>query len=150
MHHLKRVAVAAAAAFTLGSALGVDSDGFKTVVKPFFEAHCVSCHGPDKSKGKITVHSLNGSDLVAGRDLEHWESILEVLADGEMPPEDEPQPKEDARQAVAKWIEDGLRSYVEKAAQDPEKMKLSGGERARLRRKTQGLKKRRRTSRGHF
>jgi mono/diheme cytochrome c family protein len=92
--------------------------GFEARVKPFFEAHCIRCHGPKNSKGKITVHTLSASDLVDGRGLEHWENILEMLESGEMPPEDEPQPNQTERDAVARWIEDGLRAYVEKASND--------------------------------
>lgn len=89
-------------------------DGFDQGIKPFFNAHCVRCHGADKSKGKITVHSLHG-DLSEGQELERWETILEMVEDGEMPPDDEPQPDENERAAVAKWIDDGLRAYVENA-----------------------------------
>jgi hypothetical protein len=88
--------------------------GFKAQVKPFFEKHCVECHGPEKSKGKITLHTLDG-DLTAGQELERWETILDVLELKEMPPEDEPQPDDAERQAVAKWIKGGLRDYVENA-----------------------------------
>ena len=89
-------------------------EGYESGVAPFFEEHCVACHGPKKSKGKITVHSLDG-DLSAGQEMERWELILEMLESGEMPPEDEPQPDNSERDAVAKWINDGLRAYVVKA-----------------------------------
>jgi mono/diheme cytochrome c family protein len=92
-------------------------DGFKSGIVPFFKEHCITCHGPDKSKGKITVHTLNG-DLTAGHDLEHWELILEMLESGEMPPEDEPQPAPADRRAVAQWIEAGLRDYVASASSE--------------------------------
>ncbi|MDC0322468.1 DUF1592 domain-containing protein [Verrucomicrobiales bacterium] len=90
--------------------------GFKEQVAPFFEANCIECHGPEKSKGKITVHSLDG-DLSAGQELERWELILEMLESGEMPPEDEKQPSDAERKAVATWIEAGLRDYVAKASE---------------------------------
>jgi len=90
--------------------------GYQSHVAPFFEKHCVQCHGPEKSKGKITLHSLDG-DLSAGQELERWELILEMLESGEMPPEDEPQPDDGAREATAAWIEAGLQDYVEKASQ---------------------------------
>lgn len=67
-------------------------EGFKTVVAPFFKAHCVRCHGAEKSKGEITVHALNG-DMSLGQELDKWESILDMLQVGEMPPATEPQPK---------------------------------------------------------
>jgi hypothetical protein len=91
-------------------------DGFDSHVELFFEAHCIKCHGPMKAKGKMTLHTLSG-DLSSGHDLDHWELILEILESGEMPPEDEPQPSETERAAVAKWIETGLRDSVEKASE---------------------------------
>lgn len=89
--------------------------GFKFKVLPFFKANCMKCHGPTKSKGKITLHNLEG-DLSAGQELKRWETILEVLESGEMPPEEEKQPKEAERQAIAKWIDGGLREYVAEAS----------------------------------
>jgi hypothetical protein len=85
--------------------------GFKAKVAPFFEAHCIECHGPKKSKGKITLHSLGG-DLAAGQELERWETILDALKHVDMPPEEEDQPSAADRAAVVKWIESGLRDYV--------------------------------------
>jgi hypothetical protein len=89
--------------------------GYKSQVMPFFKSNCIRCHGPKKSKGKITLHTIDGG-LAAGHDLERWELILEMLESGEMPPEDEPQPKLTDRQAVTRWIETGLRAYVDKAS----------------------------------
>lgn len=93
------------------------ADGYQTIVAPFFQQHCVRCHGPEKSKGKITVHSLN-SDLSLGQELDKWESILDMLEFGEMPPADEPQPKAAETKAVIKWIESGMRDYVAKVSQE--------------------------------
>ena len=87
--------------------------GFESHIKPFFKANCVKCHGPDKSKGEITVHSLAGN-LAAGQELERWEHILDALAHEDMPPEEEDQPSAADRAAVVKWIESGLRDYVKK------------------------------------
>ena len=94
-----------------------DVAGYKDIVAPFFEKHCIRCHGPVKSKGKITVHSLDG-DLSAGQELERWEAILDVLEHGEMPPEDEPQPTDAEREQVAAWIESGMRDYVTHASKE--------------------------------
>ena len=53
----------------------------------FFEAHCVKCHGPDKQKGKVRLDDMppNAKGLTA---LERWETVLDVLENGDMPPED--------------------------------------------------------------
>lgn len=91
--------------------------GYTARVAPFFDAHCVACHGPDKSKGKVTLHNLDG-DLSAGQDLERWSLILDLLESGEMPPEDEPQPPAAERAAVADWIKQGLRDQLARASQE--------------------------------
>ena len=99
-----------------GSLLGIPpgAEGHKSHVKVFFDTYCIKCHGPDKSKGKLTLHTLDG-DLSSGQGLERWEDILDVLEFGEMPPEDEKQPKGVEVQAIVQWIDSGLRDYVEKA-----------------------------------
>ena len=91
-------------------------DGFSKHVMPFFEANCIECHGPKKSKGKVTLHNLDG-DLATGNNLERWETILDMLKSGEMPPEDETQPTPAARAAIVKWIDDGLREQSKRVSE---------------------------------
>lgn len=93
------------------------SNGYNDSVKPFFEQYCIKCHGPEKSKGKITLHTLDG-DLAsgAGGELERWETILDVLKHGDMPPEEEKQPSTAERDALQKWIDKGMQDYVAKAS----------------------------------
>ena len=100
---------------TFGFAEARVATSFKKDVVPFFEEYCIRCHGPEKSKGQISLHTLDG-DLSAGRELERWEDILEMLESGEMPPEDEAQPNQTDRMAIADWINRGLHDYVKKAS----------------------------------
>lgn len=57
----------------------------------FFQAHCISCHGLEKQKGKFRVDDLSFS-LSDVQTAERWQMVLNALNAGEMPPEDEPQP----------------------------------------------------------
>jgi mono/diheme cytochrome c family protein len=100
-----------------GHAIPAGEAGHRSHIKPFFETYCIQCHGPDKSKGKITLHTLDGN-LAAGADgeMERWEKILEVMDFEEMPPEDEKQPTAAEREAVKAWIDQGMRDHVAKAA----------------------------------
>ena len=82
-----------------GATTTLAAEEFDRVVAPFFKAHCVKCHGPEKQKGKVTLHNVDGG-LAAGKSLERWELILEVLESGEMPPEEETERPDAA--AVAK------------------------------------------------
>lgn len=96
------------------AAIPAGGEGFTTRVAPFFKDNCIKCHGPEKSKGKMALHTLDG-DLAAGRDLERWEKILKELKSGEMPPEDEKQPTDSERNALIGWIESGMRQFASKA-----------------------------------
>jgi len=79
-----------------------------------FNSYCVSCHGPKRSKGKMTLHDLDGG-LSAGHDLLRWEKVLKELKSGEMPPEDEDQPTDAERNALIAWIEAGMRKFASTA-----------------------------------
>ena len=75
----------------------------------------MGCHGPRKSKGRITLHNLEG-DLSLGQEHDRWERILDVLERQEMPPEDEEnQPSAQERAAVVRWIQSALRDAIETA-----------------------------------
>lgn len=90
------------------------ADGYESHVKPFFQTHCIKCHGPTNNKGEIRLDALS-VDLSSGRDVEKWESVLNMLEFGEMPPIEEPQPKKAEVQAVIKWIESGMQEAAERA-----------------------------------
>jgi hypothetical protein len=78
--------------------------GFETIVKPFLAEHCYACHGNEKQKKELNLESFTThASLIEHR--ERWESVIERLRGREMPPDDEPQPEEKQRQAVADWIE---------------------------------------------
>jgi mono/diheme cytochrome c family protein len=77
-------------------------------VGTFFSEYCVKCHGPEKSKGKVTLHDIG--NLGDGRNLELWSEIHDVLDSGEMPPEEKTQPSKAERDAMLKWIAEGRRA----------------------------------------
>lgn len=93
------------------------NDGYDSLVRPFFKAHCIACHGPDKSKGELALHTLDG-DLRSGRGVERWEAVLDAIESGAMPPEGELQPDPSKRKAVADWINSQLRAYVKAASKE--------------------------------
>lgn len=47
----------------------------------------MACHGPKKSKGKFRIDTLD-PDLMNGDDVDWWLEVLDVLSNGEMPPDD--------------------------------------------------------------
>lgn len=55
----------------------------------FFKEYCISCHGPEKQKGKVRL-DFNSEKLFSN--LELIEDLIMVLEDGEMPPKKKKQP----------------------------------------------------------
>jgi hypothetical protein len=77
--------------------------GFDTIVKPFLAKNCFSCHGHEKHKRDLNFESLTSvRTLIDDRD--RWDEVVLKLRQREMPPDDEPQPPEHMRQAVAGWL----------------------------------------------
>ncbi|HEX8913663.1 MAG TPA: DUF1592 domain-containing protein [Humisphaera sp.] len=84
-------------------------------VAGFLQAHCVRCHGPQKSKGGLAFHGL-GDAVTSGADAERWARIVVVLQKGEMPPEDEAQPAPAERAAAVAAIRSRLATFEADAA----------------------------------
>ncbi|MCF7785511.1 MAG: DUF1592 domain-containing protein [Prosthecobacter sp.] len=64
--------------------------------KALFQETCVSCHGPDKQKGKFRVDDLP-FEIKDIETAEKWQKVLNQMNSGDMPPEDEKQPKNEAK-----------------------------------------------------
>jgi len=78
---------------------------FDSQIVPLLKANCISCHGPAKSKGKVTLHTITG-DPANETSIALWRRVLEQLEIGAMPPEDETQPSVHEREAMIEWIKD--------------------------------------------
>ncbi len=64
--------------------------------RTLFKNHCISCHGPEKQKGKFRVDELP-LEINSIENAEKWQKVLNALNSGEMPPEEEKQPSNAAK-----------------------------------------------------
>lgn len=85
----------------------VAPEGRDSLVKPFFEQHCNSCHNEKKHKGDLRTDNLEVK-LDSPKTMAHWEEIMNRINSGDMPPDDEPRPKPEEIAKVADWIADQL------------------------------------------
>jgi hypothetical protein len=92
---------------------------FKAAVHPFLKTYCTSCHGGEKPKGDLDLSVYATVDGVL-KDLRRWETVLEQLEAGSMPPgKAKEHPTMEARRQAVAWIRD-LRKYEAKRnAGDP-------------------------------
>lgn len=91
---------------------------YKDLVQPLLKEKCVSCHGPNKQKGKLRLDipenilkgGKNGDAIKAGNALES-EMIKRLLLpkgdDGHMPPEQKPQLTEKEIALLHWWVASG-------------------------------------------
>ncbi len=70
----------------------------------FFKAHCVKCHGKGgKVKGKVNLLTLKDASALRAKP-ELMETLIGVLEDRAMPPEDEPALKEADRKKIIETL----------------------------------------------
>jgi len=84
--YLKETRAAADASDAIPKANIVD---FKKSVEPILTKSCLTCHGPEKAKGRLRIDRLN-PDLLTGPDVERWREVYNAVSKSEMPPENEP------------------------------------------------------------
>ena len=105
------------------------SDGpvFDKVILPILQEKCMSCHGPDKAKGKLRLHSrefIEAADgLIEPHDLEASELVYRVSLplndpdDEKMPPSGEPnQLTQDEIWLLKWWVANGA-DYTKKLSE---------------------------------
>lgn len=81
---------------------------FKKVVQPFLQNHCIKCHGAEKQKGKVALHTIT-SDFGKDPEVTRWVEVLDMLSFAEMPPpEEKEQPDPLATAQVIAWIKQKL------------------------------------------
>ncbi len=101
---------------------------FKDVIMPILEAKCTKCHGADKGKGKLRMHTFadlmkGGSDgattVVVGKpgdSLAVKRIELGKDDDEHMPPSDEPQITKEELALLKWWIQEGASDSATVAA----------------------------------
>lgn len=76
---------------------------FRQHVLPILAKACVGCHGPDAQEGNIRIDTLD-PDLLRGQDVNWWLEVQAVLSNGEMPPPDADELKDEDRRRVVEWL----------------------------------------------
>src|SRR5262249_20358402 len=76
---------------------------FTARMKPFFDAHCIDCHGPEVQKAALRLDQLK-PDLGDARTMARWVRIHDRIAAGEMPPKKRPRPPRADLDAVTQTL----------------------------------------------
>ena len=90
-------------------AFGLKADEeFTRKIRPFLNTYCISCHGPEKQKGKIRFDRLTAS-MSDRKEAELWMRMLEAMEFGEMPSDSAKKfPAKAEARLVQGWISRAL------------------------------------------
>ena len=94
------------------------ADRFNQHFRPFAKKFCVRCHNSKKARGELDLSRYTEAGHVTAN-FRRWNHIIEFIRDGEMPPEDEPQPTIEERKVVTEALEAILLDEARKHAGDP-------------------------------
>jgi hypothetical protein len=76
---------------------------FEADVWPYFQAHCLGCHGEQSQEGGFRIDTLSRD--VAGENTPQWAEVIARITAGEMPPQDAPDPPAAGESAAAvAWL----------------------------------------------
>ncbi len=96
-----------AAAFCADDEAAVRAQRFDAEFPRLMKAHCWKCHGGSEPKGELRLdQGWKYADIATDR--ARWESVLEMIETGAMPPDDQPQPKPAERQQLVTLLESAL------------------------------------------
>src|SRR5262245_66450718 len=85
----------------------------------FFRQFCFECHNETKAKGHFNFERLAAQGSL-GPHAEAWEKVLEMLENGEMPPEEaKRQPSPAERKTATTWVRSNLQAYERAHAGEP-------------------------------
>jgi hypothetical protein len=93
-------------------------EGYDNLVRPFVAENCIPCHGYKKQKNGLNLESFESAVSLTD-DHDRWSEVVKKLRAREMPPEEEPQPPEHQRQAVAGWLAKELERIDKLTPPDP-------------------------------
>ncbi len=90
-------------------AFGLKADEeFTRKIRPFLNTYCISCHGPEKQKGKIRFDQLTAG-MSDRKEAELWMRMLEAMEFGEMPSDSAKKfPTKAEARLVQGWISRAL------------------------------------------
>ena len=81
------------------------ADNSLVEINAILDSHCIKCHGEGgKVKGKVNLKELRSANLLSSKP-ELLESLIGIIKDREMPPEDEPPLSDSERGELLKWLE---------------------------------------------
>jgi len=96
---------------------------YTAVVQPLVKKYCLNCHSTKVKKGSLDLERFAALEQVR-KDLKPWQTLIEMLEAGEMPPKDKLQPTTEERKRLIAWTRTFLDAEARARAGDPGQVPL--------------------------
>ena len=93
-------------------------DEYGEKIHPLLTRYCLDCHTTLEKQGELDLERFIDFESVRS-DPPTWQKVAEMLANGEMPPEDAEQPAEAERAELEQWVASYLDAEALANAGDP-------------------------------
>ena len=100
---------------------------FEESILPILKSNCVQCHGGEKVNGEVDFSKITTQEK-ADSEFELWETVIEVIEENEMPPEDNPPLSEKEKALFVEWHQEQLETPIESKPGIFKPRRLSGPE----------------------
>ncbi len=87
-----------------------ESQPWKSSVGKLLQTHCNQCHNNKKPEAELSLESITQQPAVQENYIV-WQKVAKMLAERQMPPEDQEQPDEATRQSAIELIERELAKF---------------------------------------
>ena len=91
---------------------------YKRDIRPLVKRFCLECHSSSQKEGELDLEDFATLTDVRRR-TGVWLKVVEMLENGEMPPEDSPQPSQRDQDRLLDWVERYLHTEALAGAGDP-------------------------------
>ncbi|WP_439623558.1 DUF1592 domain-containing protein [Gemmata sp.] len=91
---------------------------FAATVLPVLKKYCNDCHSTKLQKGHLDLERFAAVDDVR-KDIKPWQSMIEQIETGEMPPKNKPQPTDAEKKQVLAWVRALVESEARARTGDP-------------------------------
>ena len=92
-------------------------------IRPLLEQYCQKCHSTVTRRGDLDLQRFADVEDIR-EDLGVWRKLIAMLEDGEMPPEDNPQPSMAERTRIVDWARALIVSEAQANSGDPGRVVL--------------------------
>ena len=102
----------------LSLANNVHADEFDANIRPLIDEYCLKCHSTAEQKGDFDLEQY-ASPAAMRKHPKPWQTVLQQLIDGEMPPKKKPQPSPEQKERLMTWVRGSLDAIALERAGDP-------------------------------